>query len=549
MPLATCSVGYAGSSAMVTSVSSATRAGRRRGCRPGRRGRSRRCPRSRRRSTGPGSSGSQATPAAARTAASTSSDQRPAHPAAAAAAPAGRSGAPRGRRAAASSPGTGSSSPVSPPRGRGTGSSPRVRRARSAAAPTTHGRLDAAAGLLDGRVVGSTTSATTQVTLSELPASREARTSSTAALSTDPLPSMSASRSSSSTPRRRRCTAASGRRARARRRTGRARCSCTPSTARRIRLRCGCVRDSSSVIRPSSIRLCTNVWSLVSCESCRRAAGSRGCRRRARPRSGSPSKSAAVTVVPVPSTRGPPRPSPRAGRGPGASPRRAPRACRRPGGAVEPPQQRAPRCGGDVAAGRAADAVRDHQQVLAGVAGVLVVLAEPADVGHGGVAQRRRHRGSVVAWSILLQLERGLADPDLDAELERGRLGDPLGADVGAVGGAEVLDVPLVAGAGDAGVPGGDVVVVEPDRGVGAPADQDRARRRAGRHADVARPRRPRRGSGRRAALGRLGGPAWRRASPRSRSAPRALGSTRAPNMSERITETAESTKIHRIAR
>ena len=43
--------------------------------------------------------------------------------------------------------------------------------------------------------------------------------------------------------------------------------SWTPSTARRIRLRCGWIRASSSVIRPSSIRLCTKVWSLVSCDS------------------------------------------------------------------------------------------------------------------------------------------------------------------------------------------------------------------------------------------------------------------------------------------
>ena len=39
--------------------------------------------------------------------------------------------------------------------------------------------------------------------------------------------------------------------------------SWTPSTAFRIRLRCGWTRASCSVIRPSSTRLCTSVWSVV----------------------------------------------------------------------------------------------------------------------------------------------------------------------------------------------------------------------------------------------------------------------------------------------
>jgi hypothetical protein len=39
-----------------------------------------------------------------------------------------------------------------------------------------------------------------------------------------------------------------------------------PSRALRMRLRWGWTRASSSVIRPSSIRLCTNVWSVVSWE-------------------------------------------------------------------------------------------------------------------------------------------------------------------------------------------------------------------------------------------------------------------------------------------
>src|SRR4051794_14253213 len=73
----------------------------------------------------------------------------------------------------------------------------------------------------------------------------------------------------------------------------------------------------------------------------------------------------------------------------------------------------------------------------------------------------------------LAQLEDRLADPHLGAERDGGGLGDPDGADVGAVGGAEVLDEPLVSRRGDPRVPGGDVVVVELDRRVAAAADQD----------------------------------------------------------------------------
>ena len=55
-----------------------------------------------------------------------------------------------------------------------------------------------------------------------------------------------------------------------------------------------------------------------------------------------------------------------------------------------------------VAVRRAADAVGDHQQVLAGVAGVLVLLAVPADVGHRGVPQpegaRGGRQGSVIGY-------------------------------------------------------------------------------------------------------------------------------------------------------
>ena len=63
---------------------------------------------------------------------------------------------------------------------------------------------------------------------------------------------------------RRRCTAAAGRRAARSTRNRSGSASWTPSRALRIRLRCGWTRASSSVIRPSSIRVCTKVWSLVS---------------------------------------------------------------------------------------------------------------------------------------------------------------------------------------------------------------------------------------------------------------------------------------------
>ena len=49
--------------------------------------------------------------------------------------------------------------------------------------------------------------------------------------------------------------------------------------------------------------------------------------------------------------------------------------------------------GGDVAAGVAAHAVGDHQQVAARVGGVLVVRADQAHVGAGGIAQGDAHRG------------------------------------------------------------------------------------------------------------------------------------------------------------
>src|SRR5687767_2646517 len=87
-----------------------------------------------------------------------------------------------------------------------------------------------------------------------------------------------------------------------------------------------------------------------------------------------------------------------------------------------------------------------------------------------------RSVGAVVSVirRLLLQLEDGLADPDLGAEGDGGGLGDADAADVGAVGGAEVLDEPLVARGRNPGVSGGHVVVVEPDRRVGAAPDEDR---------------------------------------------------------------------------
>ena len=60
---------------------------------------------------------------------------------------------------------------------------------------------------------------------------------------------------------------------------------------------------------------------------------------------------------------------------------------------VEAPELGDRRARGDVAAGGPADAVADGEQPGAGVPGVLVVLAHPADVGDGGVVQTQRRRG------------------------------------------------------------------------------------------------------------------------------------------------------------
>jgi hypothetical protein len=138
-----------------------------------------------------------------------------------------------------------------------------------------------------------------------------------------------------------------------------------------------------------------------------------------------------------------------------------------------------------------------------------------------------------VVIGLLLQLEGRLADPDPGAELEGGGLGEPLGADVGAVGGAEVLDVERLPGAADAGVPRGDVVVVEADRRVSPAEGPSTTRTLVGA---------PRGGLVDFAPFCTLLARRWSR---------RLLVpvSIRAPNMSDRITEMAPRTKIHRIAR
>src|SRR6478609_3684284 len=123
--------------------------------------------------------------------------------------------------------------------------------------------------------------------------------------------------------------------------------------------------------------------------------------------------------------------------------------------------------------------------------------------------RRRRVAAGATGWSLirlLPELQDRLADADLGPEGDRRGLGDAHGADERAVGGAEVLDEPLVAGGGDPRVPRRDVVVVEADRGVGAAADEHRRLGQLGAGADV-RPGGDDHVGGRGAALlGRLGG-------------------------------------------
>ena len=72
-----------------------------------------------------------------------------------------------------------------------------------------------------------------------------------------------------------------------------------------------------------------------------------------------------------------------------------------------------------------------------------------------------------------LQLDDGLADPQHAAHGHLAGLGEARRAEEGAVRGAEVLDRPrAVVGLEDAGVPAGDVVVVEDQDALGAAADE-----------------------------------------------------------------------------
>src|SRR4051795_11586180 len=72
------------------------------------------------------------------------------------------------------------------------------------------------------------------------------------------------------------------------------------------------------------------------------------------------------------------------------------------------------------------------------------------------------------------QFQRRLADPDRLSRLDQQRALHALLVEVGAVGGAEVLDVPLAAAVGQSSVPRtGEVVGEHEGRVVGA-ADEDR---------------------------------------------------------------------------
>ena len=169
-----------------------------------------------------------------------------------------------------------------------------------------------------------------------------------------------------------------------------------PSMALRMRLRCGCTRASASVIRPSSIRVCTKVWSLVSWL----ISPSRNRYARLSPTwpmpIRCPSKSATVAVVLVPLSDGvlvdelgdP---------GVGAVQRAADlaeqlllRGVGRGRVVVELAQLGDRGARRDVAAGRAADAVAHGDQVRADVPGVLVVLADATHVGDRGEVEVHR---------------------------------------------------------------------------------------------------------------------------------------------------------------
>ena len=119
---------------------------------------------------------------------------------------------------------------------------------------------------------------------------------------------------------------------------------------------------------------------------------------------------------------------------------------------------------GEVAADRTADAVADREQPRTGVPAVLVLPADASHVGDRGVVEEHHFRSS----RIVLPTRTWTPRPMVVGWVMR------TGPDVGAVGGAEVLDEPLVATGGDAGVAGGDVVVVELDGRVAAAADEER---------------------------------------------------------------------------
>src|SRR3954466_10228073 len=86
---------------------------------------------------------------------------------------------------------------------------------------------------------------------------------------------------------------------------------------------------------------------------------------------------------------------------------------------------------------------------------------------------RRRWEGTCPARSRT-QLQCGLADADRLAGVDQQRSLDPLLVEVGAVGGAQILHVPLSPTVGQAGVAGAGEVVGQHQRGVIRSADQDR---------------------------------------------------------------------------
>ncbi len=121
----------------------------------------------------------------------------------------------------------------------------------------------------------------------------------------------------------------------------------------------------------------------------------------------------------------------------------------------------------DVTAGVAAHAVGHRQQARPGIPGVLVLRTDHADVGARGVVEGEGHRRGC----LTPQLDDGLADPQRAAGLDPDGAGEPLGADEGAVGGAEVLDEPGAVAVEDPGVPAAGEVVVEDQRALGVAAD------------------------------------------------------------------------------